>query len=79
MLGGGCRTTSWLPKFHQLFFIFRSICNMQENCSFSSISVPNIFSIYSQHFLIPEISEILRGSPTKIFGTVIQKIFEGKY
>ena len=35
--------------------------------------IPNIF-----HFSIPEISETLRGSPTKIFGTVRQKIFDGK-
>ena len=36
--------------------------------------MPNIFTIYPQHFLIPEISETLKGSPTKIFGTVRQKI-----
>ena len=40
--------------------------------------VPNIFTIYPQHFLIPEISETLKGSFTKFFGTERQKIFEGK-
>ena len=40
--------------------------------------MPNIFTIYSQHFLIPEISETLKGSFTKFFGTVGQKIFDGK-
>ena len=35
--------------------------------------VPNIFMIYPKHFSIPEISETLRGSPTKYFGTVRQK------
>ena len=34
--------------------------------------------IYPSHFSIPEISETLRGSPTKIIGTVRQKIFDGK-
>ena len=29
-------------------------------------------------FTIPEISETLRGSPTNFFGTVRQKIFDGK-
>ena len=41
-------------------------------------AVPNIFTIYPQHFSIPEISETLKGSPTKFFGTVRQKIFDGK-
>ena len=40
--------------------------------------VPNIFTIYPQHFLMPEISEALQGSPTKFFGTVRQKNFDGK-
>ena len=40
--------------------------------------VPNIFTIYPQHFLIPEISETLKGYFTKFFGTVKQKIFDGK-
>ena len=40
--------------------------------------MPNIFTIHAQHFLIPEISETLKGSFTKFFGTVRQKIFEGK-
>ena len=31
--------------------------------------VPNILTIYPQHFLIPEISETLKGSFTKFFGT----------
>ena len=39
---------------------------------------PKFFTIYRQHFSTPEISEILRGSPTKILGTVRQKIFGGK-
>ena len=39
--------------------------------------VPNSFTIYPQHFLIPEISETLKGSPTKIFDTVRQKTFDG--
>ena len=30
------------------------------------------------NFLVPEISETLKGSPTKFFGTVRQKIFDGK-
>ena len=40
--------------------------------------VPNIFTIYPQHFLIPEISETLKGSFMKFFGTVRPKIFDGK-
>ena len=40
--------------------------------------VPNVFAIYPQHFLIPEISETLKGSLTEFFGTVRQKIFDGK-
>ena len=40
--------------------------------------VPNIFTIYPQHFLMPEISETLKGSFTKFVGTVRQKIFDGK-
>ena len=39
--------------------------------------VPNIFTIYPQHFLKPEISETLLGSLTKLFGTVKQTIFDG--
>ena len=34
--------------------------------------------MYPQYFLIPEISETLKGSFTKFFGTVRQKIFDGK-
>ena len=41
-------------------------------------AVPNIYTIYPQHFSIPESSETLRGSPTKIFATVRQKIFDSK-
>ena len=40
--------------------------------------VPNVLTIYPQHFLIPEISETLKGSFTKFFGTMRQKIFDGK-
>ena len=40
-------------------------------------AVPNIFTIYPQHFSIPEISETLKGSPTKSFGAVRQKTFDG--
>ena len=39
--------------------------------------VPNIFTIYPQHFLMPEFSETLKGSFTKIFGTLRQKSFDG--
>ena len=39
--------------------------------------VPNIFTIYPQHFLKPEISETLLGSFTKFFGTVKQTFFDG--
>ena len=39
--------------------------------------VPNIFTIHPLHFLMPEISETLKGSFTKFFGTVRQKIFDG--
>ena len=35
--------------------------------------VPNVFPIYTQHFLIPEISQTLKSSFTKFFGTVRQK------
>ena len=42
------------------------------------IAVQNIFTIYPQHFSIPEISETLKDSPTKSFGTVRQNIFNGK-
>ena len=40
--------------------------------------VQNILSIYLQHFSIPEISETVKGSPRIFFGTVRQKIFDGK-
>ena len=40
--------------------------------------VPNIFTIYTQHFLIPESSETLKGSFTKFFGNVRPKNFDGK-
>ena len=40
--------------------------------------MPNIFTIYPQHFLVPESSETLKGSFTKFFGTVRPKIFDGK-
>ena len=40
--------------------------------------VPSIFTIYPQHFLIPEISETLKGSFTKFFGLVRPKIFDEK-
>ena len=33
-------------------------------------SLPNVFTIYPEHFLISEISEALKGSFTKFFGTV---------
>ena len=36
------------------------------------------FTIYPQQFLIPEISETLKGSYTKFFGTVRQKILDEK-
>ena len=36
------------------------------------------FLRFIQHFSIPEISETLRGTPTKIFGTVRQIISDGK-
>ena len=39
--------------------------------------VSNIFTIYPQHFLKPEISETLLGSFTKFFGTVKQTFFDG--
>ena len=39
--------------------------------------VPIIFTIYPQHFLIPEVSETLKGSFTKFFGTVRQKKIDG--
>ena len=35
------------------------------------------FTIYPWHFLMPEISETLKGSFTKFFGTVRQKKFDG--
>ena len=40
--------------------------------------VPNVFTIYPQHFSIPENSETLNSSTTKIFGTVRQKKYDGK-
>ena len=40
--------------------------------------VPKNFTIYPQHFLIPEISETLKGSFTKFFGTVRPNFFDGK-
>ena len=36
------------------------------------------FTIYPSQFLIPEISETLKGSYTKIFGAVRQKILTEK-
>ena len=40
--------------------------------------VPNIFTIYPQYFLVPEINETLKSFFTKFFGTVRQKISDGK-
>ena len=39
---------------------------------------PKFFTIYTKPISILEISETRKGSPTKIFGTVRQKIFNGK-
>ena len=39
--------------------------------------VPNIFTIYPQHFLMPETSETLMGSFTKFFGSMKQTFFDG--
>ena len=39
--------------------------------------VPKIFAIFPQHFLMPEISETVKGSFMMFFGTVRQKIFDG--
>ena len=39
--------------------------------------VPNTFTIYPYHFLMPENSETLKGSFTKFLGTVRQKISHG--
>ena len=41
--------------------------------------VPNIFTIYPQPFLVPEISETLLGSFTKFFGSVKQTFFDGNF
>ena len=41
--------------------------------------VPNIFTIYPQHFLMPETSETLMGSFTKFFGSMKQTFFDGKF
>ena len=41
-------------------------------------ALPKSFTIYPQHFSIPEIGETLRGSPMEVFGTVRQKNFDGK-
>ena len=40
--------------------------------------VPNVFTIYPRLFSIPEISELLKGSFRKFFGTVRPKTFDGK-
>ena len=68
----------------QLFLFKKNDSSRVRTTAFSSSRfgvlvsvVPNIFAI-SQHFLIPEISETLKGSFTKFFGTVRQKIFDGK-
>ena len=41
-------------------------------------STENLDTPLIQTFSVPEISETLKGSPTKFFGTVRQKIFDGK-
>ena len=41
---------------------------------FESLSCQIFLTNYHQHFLIPEISETLKDSPTNFFGTVSQKI-----
>ena len=46
--------------------------------SFESLSCQVFLTIYNYHFSIPEISKTLKGSPTKFFGTVRQKIFDRK-
>ena len=45
---------------------------------FESLSCQIFLTIYPLHFLKPQISETLKGSPTKFFGSVRQKIFDGK-
>ena len=40
--------------------------------------VPNIFTIYPQHFLKPETSETVLCSFTKFFGSMKQTFFDGK-
>ena len=40
--------------------------------------LPNTFTFYPQHFLMPESSETLMGSFTRFFGTVTQTFFDGK-
>ena len=40
-------------------------------------AVPNISTIFSQYFSIPDINDTLKGCTTKFFGTVRQTTFEG--
>ena len=42
-------------------------------------AVPSTFTIYPLHFSIAKISETLKGSPAKIFGTVTRKTFDGNF
>ena len=45
---------------------------------FESLPGQKFLQLIPNIFLILEISETRKGSPTKIFGTVGQKIFDGK-
>ena len=40
---------------------------------FESLPCQNFFTIYPLHFSIPEISDTVRGYPTKFFGATRQK------
>ena len=74
----------YLTKTANSFYSKINDSSMVRTTAFSSSRlyvrvsvVPNIFTIYSWRFLMPEISETLKGSFTKFFGTVRQKIFDG--
>ena len=84
---------SWyspLSLSYPIFFDTRNYCNSEEfpygnfrQCETkksdgkSWYSPPHPLSLI-QTFSVPEISETLKGSPTKLFGTVRQKIFDRK-
>ena len=66
-----------LTKIANSFYSKINDCGRRRTTRFSSSRFGVRVTALPKIFTTPEISEILRGSPTKKFGTVRQKFFEG--